>query len=88
MVEIYFHTLKSGCRVEEIQRETRTRLKRRLAFYRIIAWRILHVTYLNRVSPELPCTSAFLDSEWKSVWQVVTKKPPPETPPTLVLCRA
>ena len=83
MVEIYFHTLKSGCRVEEIQLEKVARLKRCLAFYRIIAWRVLHVTYLNRVSPELPCTAEFSDNEWKSVWRVVTKTEIPETPPTI-----
>ena len=38
-VEIYFRTLKTGCRIEEIQLETNHRLKNYLAFYKIIAWR-------------------------------------------------
>lgn len=83
IVEIFFRTLKTGCRVEDIQLETTLRLKRCLAFYQIIAWRVLHLTYLNRTCPTLPCTAVFADSEWKSVWCVVTKRPLPKQPPTL-----
>lgn len=82
-VEIYFRTLKTGCRVEEIQLETQARLKNCLAMYAIIAWRVLYVTYLNRTGPTLPCTTVFTQSEWKSVWLVVAKKPLPKKPPTL-----
>ena len=82
-VEIYFRTLKTGCKVEEIQLETQHRLKNCLAFYQIIAWRVLYVTYLNRSCPQLPCTAVFADSEWKSVWRVVTKKPLPKKVPLL-----
>jgi hypothetical protein len=82
-VEIFFRTLKTGCRVEEIQLETTGRLKRCLAFYKIIAWRVLYLTYLNRSCPQLPCTAVFDESEWKSVWCVVTKKPLPKKPPPL-----
>ena len=83
IVEIYFRTLKTGCRVEDIQLETNHRLKNCLAFYKIIAWRILFLTYLNRTCPKLPCTAVFADSEWKSVWRVVKKKPLPKKPPLL-----
>lgn len=82
-VEIYFRTLKTGCKVEDIQLEKTHRLKNCLAFYQIIAWRVLYVTYLNRSCPKLPCTAVFADSEWKSVWRVVTKKPLPKKVPLL-----
>lgn len=82
-VEIFFRTLKTGCRVEEIQLETNHRLQNCLAFYKIIAWRILFLTYLNRTCPKLPCTAVFAESEWKSVWRVVTKQPLPQKPPVL-----
>ena len=82
-VEIYFRTLKTGCRVEDIQLEKTHRLKNCLAFYQIIAWRVLYLTYLNRTSPTLPCTAVFTDSEWKSVWRVVNKKTLPSKPPIL-----
>ena len=87
-VEIFFRTLKTGCRVEEIPLKTNHRLKNCLAFDNIIAWRILnrtylHLTYLNRTCPKLPCTAVFADREWKSVWRVVKKQPLPQTPPVL-----
>jgi len=83
MIEIYFRVLKTGCRVEKIQLETLSRVKNCLAFYKIIAWRVLYLTYLNRECPSLPCTAVFAESEWKSVWRVTTKKALPPKPPAL-----
>ncbi len=82
-IEVYFRVLKTGCRVEEIQLETTARLKNCLAFYQIIAWRVLSLTYQNRECPTLPCTSVFADNEWQSVWRVTTKKELPDEPPKL-----
>jgi hypothetical protein len=82
-IEVYFRTLKTGCRVEEIQLETQHRLKNCLAFYKIIAWRVMYLTHLSRDCPSLPCTAVFAEAEWKSVWQIVTKKKLPKTPPGL-----
>ena len=83
VVEVYFRVLKTGCRVEEIQLETVGRLKNCLAFYRIIAWRVMYLTHLNRECPSLPCDAVFDDCEWMSVWKVTTKKEIPKTPPPL-----
>lgn len=82
-IEVYFRVLKTGCGVEEIQLETTARLKNCLAFYQIIAWRVLSLTYQNRETPSLPCTAMFTDEEWQSVWRVTTKKELPDEPPTL-----
>ena len=82
-VEVYFKVLKSGCKVEEIQLETTSRLKNSLAFYQIIAWRILYLTHLNRACPNVPCNTVFEDYEWQPVWRVTTKKELPTQPPSL-----
>mgnify|MGYP000483553880 CR=1 FL=1 len=82
-IEVYFRTLKTGCRVEEIQLEKVHRLKNCLAFYKIIAWRVLHVTHLNRQCPNVTCETAFAPEEWQPTWRVVKKSPPPERPPSL-----
>lgn len=82
-IEVFFRTFKTGCRVEEIQLEKMDRLKNCLAFYKIIAWRIMSLTHLGRQCPSLPCTAVFDESEWKSVWRVTTKKELPLAPPTL-----
>lgn len=83
VIEIYFRMLKTGCRVEQIQLETKARLENCLALYNIIAWRVLYLTYLNRTSPDLPCTAVLDDAEWKAVWCVVKKQPLPKSLPTL-----
>jgi hypothetical protein len=82
-IETYFRTLKTGCRVERIQLETKARLLNCLAFYNIIAWRTVYLTHLNRVEPDQPCTEVFADHEWEPVWRIVKKKPLPKQPPTL-----
>ena len=82
-IETYFRTLKVGCQVEKIMLETRSRLLNCLAMYHIIAWRILYLTYLNRTSPDLPCTTVFADHEWKPVWRIVQKTALPKSPPRL-----
>ena len=83
MAEVYFRTLKTGCRVEQIGLETTARLSNALAFYAIIAWRVLHLTHLGRVSPDAPCTAAFSATEWQATWRVMHRAPPPDDPPTL-----
>ena len=82
-VEIFFRTLKTGCRVEEVQLDTQARLKNCLAMYAIVAWRVLYLTYLNRTCPTLPCTAVFTKNEWTSVWRIVAKKLLPPQPPEL-----
>lgn len=82
-VEIFFKILKTGCLVEKLQLETTARLKNALALYEIVAWRIMYLTYLNRTAPNTPCDHCFTPHEWKSVWLVTKKSPPPVKPPTL-----
>jgi hypothetical protein len=82
-IEVYFKVLKSGCRIEQLQLETRERLEPALAFYMIIAWRVLFLTMLGRECPEMPCDTVFADEEWQAVYLVTQRKPPPEKPPSL-----
>lgn len=82
-IEIYFKIIKSGCEIEELQLESIDRLKSALAVYMIVAWRILFVTMLGRKCPEMLCNKLFDESEWKSIYMVIYKKPPPDEPPTL-----
>ena len=82
-VEVYFKILKSGCNIEALQLETRERLEPALAFYMIIAWRVLFLTHLGRDCPELPCDAVFAEEEWQAVYLVTQRQPPPTEPPTL-----
>ena len=83
MIEVFFRTLKSGCRVEERRFETLERFLPCLATYLIVTWRTLFVCRLGREFPDISCEAVFEPAEWKSVYHVVRKTPPPATPPTL-----
>jgi hypothetical protein len=82
-IEIFFKTLKSGCRVEERRFEDIERLLPCLAIYVIVAWRTLLACHLGRECPNLDCEVIFEPSEWKAVWFTTYKKKPPKKPPTL-----
>ena len=82
-IEIYFRTIKSGCRIEQRQFETLKRLMNCVAVYSIIAWRIMYLCRLGRECPDLDCEVVFESSEWKSVYAIVKKKDPPLDPPRL-----
>ncbi|MBW3599929.1 MAG: IS4 family transposase [Planctomycetes bacterium] len=83
MIEIYFRTLKSGCRIEDRRIEHVDRFTACLAVYQIIAWRTLYVCHLGRSCPDLDCEAVFDPAEWKSVWVAVHRKSPPRQPPRL-----
>jgi hypothetical protein len=82
-IEVYFKTLKSGCRIEERHFEFLDRDMNCIAIYMIVAWRILLLCRLGRECPDLNCENLFEPSEWKSVYIVVAKKDPPKVPPRL-----
>jgi len=78
-VERYHYVLKSGCQVEDLQLETFDRLDRALAVYRIVAWRLLWLTYLAREQPDQPCTTVLRPAEWAALYAAHTRRadPPP-----------
>jgi hypothetical protein len=83
MIEVLFRVLKSGCRVEERRFEHIDRLLPCVAVYWIVAWRTLLVCRLGQSCPDLDCEAIFEPAEWKSVWMVIHRQPPPDTPPKL-----
>lgn len=83
-IEVYFRTLKSGCRVEERQFETLSRIENSLAVYTMVAWRVMYLCYLGRECPDLNCEVVLTPSEWKSVYRVKHRREElPSTPPRL-----
>jgi len=67
LIERYHYTLKSGCKVEDLQLENGERLTKALAVYSVVAWRVLWMTYEMRVNPEAPCTVILELNEWKAL---------------------
>jgi hypothetical protein len=82
-IEIYFRTLKGGCKIEELQFERQDRFEVCLALYMIVAWRVLHVLMLGRVCPTMRCDVVLSEAEWKSVYVIATNEDAPAKPPLL-----
>ena len=83
LIEIFFRTLKSGCRIEGRRFEKIERFERCLAVTMIVAWRTLYTTRIGREYPDASCECVFAKDEWQPVYQIVMQEPPPKKPPTL-----
>ncbi len=84
MIEIFFKTLKSGCKVESLQFEETSRLEPCLGVYLIVTWRVLLLCRLGRSHPDWSCEILFDESEWKSTYRVMhLEKALPRKPPSL-----
>jgi hypothetical protein len=82
-VERYHYVLKSGCGVEDLQLESADRIERAIAIFNVVAWRLLYMTYIARIEPNQPCTAVLEEEEWRLLYVVSKKMPPPEAPPTV-----
>ena len=81
-IEVYHRTLKSGCRIEDRQLNTRERLQSAVAIDAVIGWRIHWLTKLNRETPDVPCNVFLQEEEWKVLCAYIRKSLPPDKPPT------
>jgi hypothetical protein len=82
-IEVFFRTLKSGCRIEQRRFENLDRVLKCLALYSLVAWRLMYVCYLGRECPDLDCEVLFEPSEWKSVYAILGIAFPAEGCPKL-----
>ena len=62
-IEDWHRVLKTGCGIEELRNETAERIKRALAIYLVIAWRVMLMTLLGREEAELAPEVLFSDIE-------------------------
>lgn len=82
-IEVFFHVLKTGCKIEDLQFKQGASIFACVALYLIIAWRVMYVMFLGRNCPDLPCTMIFDEDEWQSVYATVKHCKPPQDPPKL-----
>ena len=82
-IEVFFRTLKSGCRIERRRFEQIDRVLNCLAFYSVVAWRLMYVCHLGRECPEIDCEVIFEPSEWKSVYVILGEDLPEDGCPSL-----
>jgi hypothetical protein len=58
LIERFHLVLKSGCQFQRLQLDTFATLQKALSLYSIVAWRLLHLTYLARQTPQTPAEEA------------------------------
>ena len=80
-IEMFFHVLKIGCKVEELQLGAIERIENALALYAVVAWRVLVLLRLGRACPDLSCEVFFQPNEWRAAYIASHKKPPDDPPP-------
>ena len=81
-IEMFFHVLKNGCRIEALQLGSIEKIERALVLYMIVAWRIARLMRLGRSCPDLDAQLMFEPDEWKAAY-ILNKLKIPTTAPTL-----
>ncbi len=83
-IEVWHRILQSGCRLEARQFQQAERVRRALALYSVLAWRMVYATMLARAVPEAPCSVLLEPDEWQALYWAMPRVPtPPVEPPTL-----
>lgn len=83
-IERFHFTLKSGCKVEDLQLETIERMENALSLYSIVSWKLLWLVYESRIKPDESCEIVLEEYEWHALYCMVKqKKNFPKKPPTL-----
>lgn len=81
-IEIFFHVLKNGCKVEAMQLSHIDNIERALALFMVVAWRIAYLMRLGRICPDLDASLFFDPDEIRGAY-LLTKERRPDRPPTL-----
>ena len=69
-IEAFHYVLKSGLGFECLQVDTLLGLQKALSVFSIVAWRLLHVLYLARHTPQAPATEAVSFAERRVLEEV------------------
>ena len=65
LIERFHYTLKSGCKIEELQLQEKERLERALSTYSIVACKLLWMTHEAREHPDESYSKIITDEEWE-----------------------
>jgi len=76
LIERLHFVLKSGLHAEDLRFDDAGSLKNALALLYIVAWRLLHLTYLARQSPEQP-VAASMEAREIEILKLIEGKPVP-----------
>lgn len=83
-IEVLHKVLKSGCKIEQRQLESRARLERVLAVDMIVAWRVMYLVKMARENPQTLVSQYLSEPEWQALYCYVHKtRECPAQPPTI-----
>lgn len=83
-VELYFKTLKSGLKIEDMKYETLDRYCVAFSMLAVVAWRVEYLKGAARSEPNSSCEKYFKQCEWMAIKIFLTRKTVnPTKPPTL-----
>jgi hypothetical protein len=66
-VELYFKTLKSGLKIEDMKYETLERYVVAFSMLTVVAWRVEYLKGATRSDPDSSCEKYFTASEWIAI---------------------
>lgn len=79
-IEIYFHVLKNGCCVEDLQLGAVERIEKALALFMIVAWRVAYLMRMGRTCPDLDAALFFDPDEIHGTYLLMKKRMPEGKP--------
>lgn len=83
-VELYFKTLKSGLKIEDMKYETLDRYLIAFSMLSVVAWRVEYLKEAARSDPDSSCEKYFAPGEWMAIKIFLTRRPvDPTKPPTM-----
>ncbi len=83
-IEVFFKTLKSGMRIEDMRFETIDRYLNAFALLTIVGWRVEYLKGASRATPEASCEDYFSQDEWMAIYTFVERQAAdPSKPPTI-----
>ena len=82
-VELYFKTLKSGLKIEDLKYETLERYLIAFSMLTVVAWRIEYLKGATRSDPDSSCEKYFSPQEWIAIMAFLGRPIDRENPPTL-----
>lgn len=82
-IELYFKTLKSGLKIEDMKYETLTRYLVAFSMLTVVGWRVEYLKSTTRSDPDSSCDKYFQTHEWMAVEAFRRRPAHPEKPPRM-----
>ena len=79
-IEMLFHVLKTGCKVEALQLASIDKIERALVLFLIVSWRIARLMRLGRTCPDMPASLVSDADEIRAVYVLNNQKLPDKLP--------